>query len=113
MMTRHRRDGGSIAVTMAALAPVLMALIVHPAMLTVIAVLVADTGMTIFRWLWLLRRDRLRQRMAEALVYASSGQPGRIGLDPSGGIEVHHYGPADPGHSSPPANADQASAARE
>jgi hypothetical protein len=82
---------------MAALAPVLIVLIVHPATLTVIAVLVADTGMTVSRWLWLLRRDRLRKHMAEALVYASSGQPGRIVLDPSGGIEVHHYGPADPG----------------
>jgi hypothetical protein len=80
-----------MAATAGAVTPVLITFTGHPGTLTVFMALVADAVMTVSYWLWVLRRDRQRQRMAEALVRASNGQPGRIVLDSGGGIEVHNY----------------------
>lgn len=111
-MTKNRQDRGTVTATLAVLTPFLMALIVHPSTLTVFAALTADILVTAFRWLWLLRRDLHRQRTAEALVRAANGQPTRIVLDPSGRIEIHRYGTADPGHKYYAAIADRADAPR-
>jgi hypothetical protein len=96
-MTRPHRDGGTLVATVAVLAPAQAALLAHPTTLTIVATLAADTVVTISRWLWLLRRDRKRQHAAATLIRASHGQPGKIVLDPQGGIEIDRYSSTIPG----------------
>ena len=86
-----------MAATAGTVTPVLITFIGHPETLTVFMALVADAVVTVSYWLWVLRRDRQRQRMVEALVRASNGQPGRIVLDSGGGIEVNNYCAMDSG----------------